>query len=108
MILFYIENSFSFCLLLIISTFFQIRNGNSENVPVDVVKKSEGLYEFTYIPNSTTSHIIHVNFGGVAVKNSPYRVTVPPTLDVSKVYCYGPENEDIKVNNPSHFTVDVR
>lgn len=78
-------------------------------MPVEAVKKSEGLYEYSYIPNSTTSHIIHVNFGGVAVKNSPYRVNVPPTLDISKVYCHGPASgEDIKVNNPSHFTIDVR
>lgn len=88
---------------------FQIRNGKGETVPVEVVKKSEGLSEVTYIPNTSTSHTVHVTFGGVAVKNSPYRVNVQPSLDVSQVFCYGPGNgEEVKVNTPSHFTVDAR
>lgn len=78
-------------------------------MPVDIVKVSEGLYELSYIPNESTSHTIHVTFGNVAVKNSPYRLNVLPALDISKVYCYGPSSgEDIKVNSPSYFTVDVK
>lgn len=87
----------------------QIRDGNGDNVPIDVIKKSDGLYEYTYIPSNNTNHTVQINYGGVAVKNSPYRINVQPSSDVSKVYCFGPGiKDDVKVNNASHFTVDVR
>lgn len=50
-----------------------------------------------------------VNYGGVAVKDSPFRVYASIPLDPTKVRCYGPwlDNE-IKPGETTHFTVDAR
>jgi hypothetical protein len=50
-----------------------------------------------------------VNQGGVAVKNSPFRVYVSAPTDSSKVQVFGPGVEKgVKSNTPTHFNVDAR
>jgi hypothetical protein len=46
-------------------------------------KKSEGIYICTYTPRKTQKQVIWVNYGGVAVPGSPFRVTVDDPTDPS-------------------------
>ena len=72
-------------------------------------KKSESLYECTYTPRKTQKLVICVNYGGVAVPGSPFRVTVDDPTDPNKVKVYGPGVEDgNKTGKPVDFTVDCK
>ena len=72
-------------------------------------KKSEGMYECTYTPRKTQKLVICVNYGGVAVPGSPFRVTVDDPTDPNKVKVYGPGVEDgNKTGKPVDFTVDCK
>nr|CAD7264189.1 unnamed protein product [Timema shepardi] len=52
---------------------------------------------------------VQVNYGGVATKNSPYRVYVSEPLNASNVHVFGPGVEKgVKSNLPTHFNVDCR
>lgn len=78
-------------------------------VPVNKVEKAKGLYECNYVPERGVKHTVQVNQGGVAVKNSPFRVYVSAPTDASKVQVFGPGVEKgVKSNTPTHFNVDAR
>ncbi|XP_045034750.1 filamin-A isoform X2 [Daphnia magna] len=78
-------------------------------VPVNKVEKAKGLYECNYVPERGVKHTVQVNQGGVAVKNSPFRVYVSAPTDSSKVQVFGPGVEKgVKSNTPTHFNVDAR
>lgn len=50
-----------------------------------------------------------VNYGGVASKNSPFRVNVKEPLNVDLIRIYGPGVEkEVKSGIPTHFTVDSK
>jgi filamin len=74
------------------------------------VQKSEGVKEIFYTPSSAKPVTVEVNFGGVAVPNSPYRVYVNAPLDPTKVQVFGPwvDNPDVKPHATTHFIVDAR
>jgi filamin len=74
------------------------------------VQKSEGVKEIFYTPANSKPHTVEVNFGGVAVPNSPYRVYVNSPLDPTKVQVFGPwvDNPDVKPQATTHFIVDAR
>lgn len=80
------------------------------NVPVQVVDKGNGVKQVYYAPVNSKPHTVEVNYGGVAVPNSPYRVYVSAPLDATKVQVFGPwvDNSDIKPQSPTHFIVDAR
>lgn len=84
-------------------------DSNCNNVDVKLTQKPDGIIEGIYAPNSGNKHTVQVNYGGVATKNSPYRIFVSEPLDVSKVYCFGPGVQNgVKVNTPTHFNIDTR
>lgn len=48
-----------------------------------------------------------MNYGGVAVPKSPFRVFVAQPLNPNKVQIFGPGIEPgVKSNKPNHFTID--
>ena len=50
-----------------------------------------------------------VNYGGVATKNSPYRVYTAQPLNPAAVRVFGPGVEaGVKTNSPTHFNIDCR
>lgn len=84
-------------------------DGNCNNVEVKLLEKADGTVEGTYIPKSGNRHTVQVNYGGVAVKNSPFRVYVGEPVDATKVQCFGPGIQDgVKTNTPTHFNIDAR
>lgn len=87
----------------------KVTDSNCNNVDKKLIEKSDGVYECSYTPNSGNRHTVQVNYGGVAVKNSPFRVYVNELIDPSKVHCFGPGIQDgIKTNTPTHFNIDAR
>ncbi|KAJ8917963.1 hypothetical protein NQ315_002658 [Exocentrus adspersus] len=84
-------------------------DANCNNVDVKLIEKADGTVEGSYIPKSGNRHTVQVNYGGVAVKNSPFRVYVGEPVDASKVQCFGPGIQDgVKANVPTHFNIDAR
>ncbi|XP_044766045.1 filamin-A isoform X1 [Coccinella septempunctata] len=86
----------------------KVVESNSNNVPVDLREISEGVFEAQYTPKTAGKHTVQVNYGGVATKNSPFRVHVEDLLDLSKIVCSGPGIEPgVKANTPTHFNIDA-
>ena len=72
-------------------------------------KKSPGIFVCTYTPRKTQKQVIWVNYGGVAVPGSPFRVTVDDPTDPSKVKVYGKGVEDgNKAGQLVDFTIDCK
>ncbi|CAH1121501.1 unnamed protein product [Ceutorhynchus assimilis] len=87
----------------------KVTDGNSNKVDVKLLQQSDGLIEASYIPKSGNRHTVQVNYGGVAVKNSPFRIYVTEPIDASKVLCFGPGVENgVKAGSPTHFNIDAR
>lgn len=78
-------------------------------IPIQIVDKNEFTKTVTYTATSAKAVTVEVNYGGVAIPNSPYRVYVSAPLDPSKVQVFGPwiEAPDTKPNQPTHFIVDA-
>ncbi|XP_050314750.1 filamin-A isoform X2 [Anthonomus grandis grandis] len=105
-----------------VPTKFTIDTRNAGSAPLDVkivdsngkvdvklVEISDGLVEASYIPKSGNRHTVQVNYGGVAVKNSPFRINVNEPVNPEKVLCFGPGLENgVKAGTPTHFNVDAR
>lgn len=57
----------------------------------------------------TVVSLFQVNYGGVATKNSPYRVYAAQPLNPAAVQVFGPGVEKgVKTNSPTHFNIDCR
>lgn len=74
------------------------------------MEKSDGIKQVYYTPSHAKPHTVEVNFGGVAVPNSPFRVFVNAPLDPKKVQVFGPwvDSLDLKPHSPAHFIIDAR
>lgn len=84
-------------------------DANYKPLPLNKTEKAKGLLECSYVPEKSIKHTVQVNQGGVAVKNSPFRVYVSSPTDSSKVQIFGPGLEKgVKTNTPTHFNVDAR
>lgn len=87
----------------------KVSDANGNSVGVNLAVKSDGCIEGTYVPKNGNKHTIQVNYGGVATRNSPYRVFVSEPINPAKVQFFGPGLEDgVKTNLPTHFNVDAR
>lgn len=92
-----------------ITTVLKVMDSNCNSVDVNLTQKPDGTIEAVYIPKIGNKHTVQVNFGGVATRNSPYRVFVAEPLDLSKVHCFGPGLENgVKANTSTHFNIDTR
>ncbi|RZC35933.1 filamin-A [Asbolus verrucosus] len=82
---------------------------NCKLVDVKLAERPDGTVEAVYIPHEGNRHTVQVNYGGVATRNSPFRVYVGESVDSSKVQCFGPGIQDgVKANTPTHFNIDAR
>ncbi|GLH11660.1 Filamin-A [Gryllus bimaculatus] len=87
----------------------QVLDANCNSVGVNIRDNRDGTFKAEYVPKAGASHTIQVNYGGVATKNSPYRVFVSEPLNPSKVQVFGPGVEKgVKSNTPTHFNIDCR
>ena len=112
---------------------------DKKGVPIDsfITENNDGTYTCTFTPTDSKHTIqvtkltflcgeigqlitflivfifkkknVQVNYGGVAVKNSPFRINVGEATFIDRIRIYGPGVEkNVKSNNPTHFTVDCK
>lgn len=80
-----------------------------KKVEANVVDKADGTKTCSYLPKGVNKHTVLVNYGNVAVKNSPFRVFVDEPLNVNNVFVCGPGVENgVKANVPTHFNVNCQ
>ncbi|XP_031833925.1 filamin A protein cher isoform X5 [Nomia melanderi] len=86
-----------------------VQDANGKDVPVQLEDTHDGKIKCQYTPTSGTQHIIMVNYGGVAIPESPFRMKVDTPLNPALVSAYGPGLEKVlKSNTLVHFDVDCR
>ncbi|XP_043250799.1 filamin-A isoform X4 [Colletes gigas] len=86
-----------------------VQDALGRDVPVRLNDNQDGTVQCQYTPTCGLQHIIMVNYGGVATKNSPYRMKVNAPLNPAMVSAFGPGLEDgLKSNTPTHFNIDCR
>ncbi|XP_076247871.1 filamin A protein cher isoform X2 [Calliopsis andreniformis] len=86
-----------------------IQDAFGRDVPVKIGDIRDGKVQCEYTPTSGSQHIVMVNYGGVATKESPYRMKIEAALNPAKVLTFGPGLEkDVKSNVPTLFHVDCR
>ncbi|XP_065072533.1 filamin-A isoform X5 [Ochlerotatus camptorhynchus] len=73
------------------------------------MKNSDGTKKVMYTAPTAEPVTVEVNYGGVAIPGSPFRVNVSTPLDPSKVQFFGPWLESgNRPNAATHFNVDAR
>lgn len=81
----------------------------SNTIAHKIAQTESGMKKITYTAPSAEPVTVEVNYGGVAVPQSPFRVNVSTPLDASKVQFFGPWLEPgVKPNAATHFNVDAR
>lgn len=74
-----------------------------------MVDNKDGTFNCSYKPLAGSKHTVQVNYGGVPVKDSPFRVFVAEPTNASNVLVFGPGVEKgVKSNAPTHFNIDCR
>lgn len=82
---------------------------NYKPVDVKVQDNKDGTFKCTYRPTFTNKHTVQINYGGSAIRNSPFRVHVGEPTDSNKVKVFGPGVEKgVKAQVPTHFNIDCR
>ncbi|XP_025412899.1 filamin-A isoform X2 [Sipha flava] len=85
----------------------KVFDSNGNTIEPVLKDNKDGTFACKYVPKMAGKHTLQVNYGGVAVPNSPFRVFVSQPLDASKVQIFGPGIEPgVKSNKPNHFTID--
>ncbi|XP_043196534.1 filamin-A-like isoform X2 [Amphibalanus amphitrite] len=79
-----------------------------QTVPARLTEKTPGVFRADYTPNIGGKQTIQVEYSGVAVPGSPFRVQAADRLDASMVRLFGPALEPgVKAQLPTHFNVDA-
>lgn len=87
----------------------KVLDADYNELGVNVARIEDGVSKCSYVPKDACKHTIMVNYGGVAVKNSPFRVFVDQPMNVNNVFVFGPGVENgVKANVPTHFNVNCR
>ncbi|XP_050427022.1 filamin-A isoform X1 [Adelges cooleyi] len=85
----------------------KVFDSNCNTIEPIVKDNRDGTYSCKYVPKMDGKHTLQVNYGGVAVPQSPFRVFVAQPLNPNKVQIFGPGIEPgVKANKPNHFTID--
>ncbi|KAL8582065.1 hypothetical protein ACOMHN_028046 [Nucella lapillus] len=78
-------------------------------IEVQVKDNKDGTYACRYMPTRPMKYTISVNYGGVAVPNSPFRVNAAEPVDPTKVKVSGPGvTNGIQTMSPTEFLVDCK
>uniref|UniRef100_T1IWF9 Sarcolemmal membrane-associated protein n=1 Tax=Strigamia maritima TaxID=126957 RepID=T1IWF9_STRMM len=87
----------------------QVMDAEYHPVDLKVQDLKDGTFKCSYTPMRPMKHTVQAAFGGVAIKNSPFRVFVTEPTNPSKVKVFGPGVEKgIKSETPTHFNIDCR
>ncbi|XP_052286873.1 filamin-A-like isoform X5 [Dreissena polymorpha] len=69
----------------------------------------DGTCEVEYIPIKKGDYDITVKFADQHIRGSPFNVPIAPTVNASKVRCYGPglDSREVTAGKPATFIVDT-
>lgn len=62
-----------------------IKNPEGRDLPISLTDNEDGTYTVDYCPPTPGPYTVNLNYGGLKVPNTPLKVDVQPTLDVSKI-----------------------
>ncbi|VDN12696.1 unnamed protein product, partial [Dibothriocephalus latus] len=79
-----------------------------EPVPVEVVQTTEGRFTCKYTANKVGIVTVDMAIAGVGLRESGTRVPVDSDVALKNVKLFGPGLETAKMNQMTHFTVDLR
>lgn len=86
-----------------------LTSDNGVPVAPTVTDNQDGTYKAEFTPEHVGTIAANVSFANQPVPNSPFRVTVEPVGDASKVRVYGPAVErPVAANETSFLTVDCK
>ncbi|KAI2800805.1 hypothetical protein BLOT_012377 [Blomia tropicalis] len=86
-----------------------MNNSDYREVETKITDNKDGTYKVKYTPDKLGKHTVQVNYGGVSISKSPFRVEVGGVADPSKIKLYGPGLEKgVKPGKQTHFVVDAR
>lgn len=78
-------------------------------VDVNVKDNGDNTYACSYKTEACDKHAVQVNYAGVAVPGSPFRINVADNTDPGKVRVYGPGVEKgVTSKTPTKFYVDCK
>jgi filamin len=63
-----------------------MNNADYKDLDVKLTDNKDGTFKAQYKPDKLGKHTVHVNYGGVAVPKSPFRVSVGGVPDAAKVW----------------------
>jgi len=85
-----------------------IKNSEGSLISSKIVDNKDGTYKVIYKPNDVGRYLIHVNYGGIPIKNSPFNVKVEPTGDPTKCQISGTGiKQNVHVGEECSITVDT-
>ncbi|XP_037087159.1 filamin-A-like [Pollicipes pollicipes] len=77
-------------------------------IRTDIKEQSPGIYRVDYTANTGGKHTVQVEYGGLAVPQSPFRVLAADRLDPSQVRVFGPALEPgVTAQEATHVSVDT-
>ncbi|XP_061423004.1 filamin-A-like [Lethenteron reissneri] len=87
-----------------------VKNPKGVLEPVQVEERAGGLHAVRYVPTAEGPYTVAVKYNGENVPNSPYKLTVLPKHDASKVRASGPglNKTGVEASFPVEFTIDAR
>lgn len=93
---------------LSLSLSLQIQDTLGKQLQYKSLANENGVITYSFIPKSTLPHVIEVNYGCVAVADSPYRIYVSAPPDVSKIRVFGDWFETkTTLGQSNHFKIDT-
>ena len=79
-----------------------------DHQPLEIVEdndKKECVCKVEYQPTVFGEYTVTINYAGLPLPNSPYKVQIKPTVDIGKVKTEGPGLSRCKVSEPTWFKV---
>ncbi|XP_071084082.1 filamin-A-like isoform X4 [Haliotis cracherodii] len=84
-----------------------LTDANGRDVPVKTTDNGDGTFTVEYEPKSPGQYTVQVYFAEKPIPQSPIKVNVESSIDVSKVKVVGLEPR-VFIESPTEFTVDAK
>ncbi|CAH1781771.1 unnamed protein product [Owenia fusiformis] len=78
---------------------------NQGSVPIEVSKRSTGVFQVQFVPQEAKTHFVDMKFNGILLPASPWNVNV---TDATKVVATGSGLEIIPIKKVATFDIDAR
>ncbi|KAL3313083.1 hypothetical protein Ciccas_008320, partial [Cichlidogyrus casuarinus] len=79
------------------------------DAPFHCTENGDGTFTVDYTPSCPGTYKFNIKYGDHVVPGSPFYVNVRGKTDPSHVKCFGPglNSDNIRVGQPSYFTIDA-